>query len=360
MKKLFITLSIAIISTLILSACGSGSAAVELPTPSSGSGNTVPGTGGTTEATGGATNAAPTTAPTPFITNAFPGIGETAVAPNTPTATSGAAAAGETPAAASGQVYKLSNMLGGEIISADLLKQQGGSAQNIHANAFGAIDSVLVDPQSGAVVYVLMAPGQPLDRPNTVLVAVPFKALQLAPNAEPNSSSKLDVFSTQFDSSAFQNAPGIRDISTFNFREPDFYVQFRKYWSDLGVPVQQVDQNGLLRLSSAKDIYADTDVRSPQGDEVGNVAEVLLDLSQGQVTFLVVSTGGFLGIGENLTVIPWAAFDLAAFRPGEYFVLNADAAKLRGAPGIPNVKGLDTLGDNWQQQYYSYWGVSAP
>ncbi len=356
MKKPLLWITFAAILTIILSACGSGSAAVKSPTPP------APETAASTgAATSGATSAATSAAPTQFVTDAFPGIGETAIAPNTPTATMGAnataAPSNPTVSAASGQVYKLLNMLGGEIIPNSLLNAQGGASQNIHLNAFGAIDSILIDPQTGNIPYVLMSPGQPLSRQNIVLIAVPLNALKLAPNAEPSSSSKLDVFSTKFDKPVFQNAPGIRDVSTVNFSEPTFYVEFRKYWSNLGVSVQQVNQNGLLRLASASNIYVDTDMIDQQAHEIGNVAETLLNLNQDQVTFLVVSTGGVLGTGQNLTIVPWADISLAPFQGSGHFVLNANVEKLRGASSILNLDALDTLGPDWQQKYYNYWGV---
>ncbi len=168
----------------------------------------------------------------------------------------------------------------------------------------------------------------------------------------------MDIFSTPFEQSAFQKAPGIRDVSTFNFREPTDYVQFRKYWGDLGVQLPDVGANGLLRLSTASNIYSDTDIVTQQGDEVGNVANIIVNLDQGQVTFLIVSSGGVLGVNTKYTVIPWAMIKLPPFQRPNNFIIQADMQKLKAAPGFNSLNAINSFGPNWEQQYYSYWNVS--
>ena len=41
-------------------------------------------------------------------------------------------------------------------------------------------------------------------------------------------------------------------------------------------------------------------VRNPEGEDLGQIEEVVIDLETGRVAYLVVSFGGFLGMGEKL------------------------------------------------------------
>jgi sporulation protein YlmC with PRC-barrel domain len=68
--------------------------------------------------------------------------------------------------------------------------------------------------------------------------------------------------------------------------------------------VKLSDENGLLLFE-----YADEDVRgrevySLEGEKIGHVDDVLVDPKTVKARFLVVNSGGFLGIGVHTTLIP--------------------------------------------------------
>jgi sporulation protein YlmC with PRC-barrel domain len=45
-------------------------------------------------------------------------------------------------------------------------------------------------------------------------------------------------------------------------------------------------------------------VRNPQGEELGELEELMIDLDAGRIAYAVLSFGGFLGIGDKLFAIP--------------------------------------------------------
>jgi sporulation protein YlmC with PRC-barrel domain len=55
---------------------------------------------------------------------------------------------------------------------------------------------------------------------------------------------------------------------------------------------------------SASTITGD-DVRNPNGDKLGHIEEIVIDLEDGRVNYAVLSSGGFLGLGDKLFAIPW-------------------------------------------------------
>ena len=70
---------------------------------------------------------------------------------------------------------------------------------------------------------------------------------------------------------------------------------------------------GLVKVSGADDLllfeYADEDVRgrevySLEGEKIGHVDDLLVDPNTVKARFLIVASGGFLGIGVHTTLIP--------------------------------------------------------
>lgn len=66
------------------------------------------------------------------------------------------------------------------------------------------------------------------------------------------------------------------------------------------------------------------DVTNTANERVGSVDELLLNTS-GQVQGLVVSVGGFLGVGDRKVVLPWD--DMTISRKGDQVVAVASASK---------------------------------
>ena len=55
----------------------------------------------------------------------------------------------------------------------------------------------------------------------------------------------------------------------------------------------------------SSDAIADAPVVNPAGDELGRIAYVMLDVLEGRVAYAVVAHGGVLGLGEQLSAVPW-------------------------------------------------------
>jgi sporulation protein YlmC with PRC-barrel domain len=70
-----------------------------------------------------------------------------------------------------------------------------------------------------------------------------------------------------------------------------------------------------------------SDVKNPQGQDVGNLKQLMLDPHTGRVMYAVVAIGGFLGMGEKTVVVPWNALEVA--RNGKSLVLNVSPQMLQ-------------------------------
>ena len=77
-------------------------------------------------------------------------------------------------------------------------------------------------------------------------------------------------------------------------------------------------------------------VKNNQDEKLGKVEDLAVDVESGRVVEVILSTGGFLGIGDTLTAVPPGALhhDVAQ----KVLHLDADKAKLQGAPKFDNSK----------------------
>jgi hypothetical protein len=73
-----------------------------------------------------------------------------------------------------------------------------------------------------------------------------------------------------------------------------------------------------------------TPVFNRTGEQLGSVYNFMVDKISGQVAYVVMSFGGFLGIGESYHPLPWRALTYDT-RLGGY-VVDIDKDRLVGAP----------------------------
>lgn len=88
------------------------------------------------------------------------------------------------------------------------------------------------------------------------------------------------------------------------------------------------------------DTITGTDVRNPQDENLGSVEDVVFDPRTGDIAYVVVSRGGFLGIGEDHVAVPWQ--QLRVTPNLDTFVLNMREGQLEAAPKVnPDVFATD-------------------
>jgi sporulation protein YlmC with PRC-barrel domain len=96
-----------------------------------------------------------------------------------------------------------------------------------------------------------------------------------------------------------------------------------------------------------------TDVVDPQGKNLGDVKEVVIDPRTGKVAYAVVSFGGFLGMGEKLFAIPFSSFKYNVEK-NEY-VLDISKERLKAAPGFDADHWPSMSEEKWNRDVYKYY-----
>jgi sporulation protein YlmC with PRC-barrel domain len=111
------------------------------------------------------------------------------------------------------------------------------------------------------------------------------------------------------------------------------------------------------RSLSASTLEGDR-VRNMQGEDLGKVSEIMLDVQSGCVSYVVLSHGGLLGMGDKLFAIPWNAMTLDM--DNHEFVLDISRERLENAPGFDKTDWPDFTSDEYGRQIHDYYGVGYP
>lgn len=103
---------------------------------------------------------------------------------------------------------------------------------------------------------------------------------------------------------------------------------------------------------SATTITGDT-VRNANGDDLGKIHEIVIDLDRGRVAYAVLASGGFLGMGDKFFAIPWDR--LRVDLENKEVVLDIDEDLLKNAPGFDKDNWPDTSDSAWVADIYRYY-----
>src|SRR5699024_6538667 len=97
-----------------------------------------------------------------------------------------------------------------------------------------------------------------------------------------------------------------------------------------------------------------TNIINRAGENLGAIKDIMIDPSSGSVAYVVVSLGGFLGIGDKLLAIPMEAFQID--REREEFIMDVDKAKLEYAPGFDKDNSPNSADRQFLTDVHSYDG----
>ena len=97
--------------------------------------------------------------------------------------------------------------------------------------------------------------------------------------------------------------------------------------------------NKPVKRLTANSIIGDA-IENFQGESLGHIDDLMVNLETGQVEYAVVEYGSFLGIGGKLFAIPFN--ELKVNEEKECFVVNRDVEYLKNAPGFDQNHWPDT------------------
>ena len=109
----------------------------------------------------------------------------------------------------------------------------------------------------------------------------------------------------------------------------------------------------LGRAEKASDIIG-MEVKNYQGEKLGKVNDLAVDLETGRIVQVILSSGGFIGINDTLVAVPPGALHRDA--TDKVIHLNADKEKLKAAPRFETSKWAECCESNHVAEVYRYYG----
>ncbi len=112
------------------------------------------------------------------------------------------------------------------------------------------------------------------------------------------------------------------------------------------------DSQGGATLLSAATISGD-DVYNLKDEKLGEIQDVMLDMTDGKIRYAVLASGGFLGMGDHLFAVPWKALKLD--KENRRFRLDVDLDRLKNAPGFDKDQWPNMADPTWNSTVEAYY-----
>jgi len=118
---------------------------------------------------------------------------------------------------------------------------------------------------------------------------------------------------------------------------------------------------GPAAATAARDVRASKlitrEVRNPQGQKLGEIRDLILDVNNEVIHYAILSFGGSLGVGDKLFAFPLTAFQYVG--ANEDLVLDVDKEKLRSAPGFEKNRWPDWAQPDYATEIERYFGAAG-
>lgn len=217
----------------------------------------------------------------------------------------------------------------------------GMDVKNPVGEKLGEIRDVVVHFPQGKIVYCVLASGG--------VLGIGDKLLALPPTSfSPAADGKHLVLNSEKE--FLKEAPGFDknhwpELTDTRFVE-DVYVYYGKpSFRDndsrrIAIATRKnriidepagAEKDGRLKFARASQLIG-APIQDSNGERLGDLGDLALELGTGRIRYAVLSTGGFLGVGEKLFALPTEAFTQTADEKS--FVLNSPKSALKSGPGF--------------------------
>jgi sporulation protein YlmC with PRC-barrel domain len=135
------------------------------------------------------------------------------------------------------------------------------------------------------------------------------------------------------------------------------WIVVSAFWRDAGYGSPLLEQEvepQLVLLASSLIGYRFGTFQAPA---LGNVRDLIVDLENSKIQYVVLSLADADIFGQEWRIVPFAAFDPAAFGDELVFPQEFNADLLRDAPRIAegSLGDLDTIHPGWDDEIAAYW-----
>ena len=111
-----------------------------------------------------------------------------------------------------------------------------------------------------------------------------------------------------------------------------------------------------VRRLSATSIIGDK-VENLDGENLGKIDNLMVNINSGNIEYVVLESGSFLGLGGKLFAIPFGQLYLNTDK--ECFILNREKEYFKSVPGFDKNHWPDTNDHSYFDDVDNYWNTST-
>lgn len=235
----------------------------------------------------------------------------------------------------------------------------GAAVEDMHGERAGKIED-LIAFKDGTILFVILSPeGDAGDADR--LFPVPWDLVHTSGNVIADQPSR-EGFALNLDNKRLKGAPSFEKTKWPSDMHAQVLDDAERYYENLrhvsGRPVEAsaaMTPPALVRISKLDG----SNVESATGEDLGMIKEALVDIVAGRVSYVAVSIGGVLGVGESRLAIPWGAMTPADGARRSKFILTVSKEQLDRAPrfraGAEHWKEMSD--PEWIAGVYSFFSV---
>lgn len=201
-------------------------------------------------------------------------------------------------------------------VPAKLTSLIGAKVENAQAEKIGSVSDLAVDFASGRIVHVIVRSGGFLSLGSRTL-AIPPGAVRF--------DAATGTAHVDLPQARLKTAPDFETAQWGDFYKSDRAQEADRYYGSEPHLASARPEN--VRQASK---ILQLPVLNRQDERVGSVEDMIVELRSGRVVAAIVSSGGFLGMGDSLNAIPPSALQFATAPDG--LRLDMDKAALLAAP----------------------------
>jgi sporulation protein YlmC with PRC-barrel domain len=109
-------------------------------------------------------------------------------------------------------------------------------------------------------------------------------------------------------------------------------------------PASFISPTGEVRLARGSALKG-LKVRNMEGEDLGKINEMMIELEMGKIAYAVLAFGGVLGLASKLFAVPWNALGIDPAK--REFLLNIPKKNLEEAPGFDKDNWPGVMSEDW-------------
>jgi len=187
----------------------------------------------------------------------------------------------------------------------------GMTIKNRQDEKIGKVDELAVDLEAGRIVQVIVSSGG--------VLGIGDKTFAVPPRAFSRDADQK-VLRLDIDKEKLNGAPAFETSKWEVYSDTNRVVEIYRYYGqepyfvagqpvpgDSRLPRNYTSSSTLGQVEKASKLIGMT-VKNKQDEKVGKVDNLMVDLENGRIVHVIVSSGGFLGIGDALSAVPPSTF----------------------------------------------------